>query len=79
MREERIEWIMNYLNGKTARMEDFKTFFKIQNDESRIKIKEVEKKKHYTYQLNDITFGVKYLSTEKSNMFKVEEIYYMSN
>lgn len=54
---EKIDWIISYLQDKLVRTADLKDFFTIQNNEKKIKVKEV-KKNEIKYTLNDCIFTV---------------------
>ncbi len=54
---DRIEWIVKYLPDKTVGCSDLKDFFKIQNDERKIKVEDVDKNTK-DYILDDTIFRV---------------------
>lgn len=57
MNIDKIEWIENYLQGKEVMLADLKDFFTIQNDEEKVKVKEIEGSK-YSYTLMNCKFIV---------------------
>lgn len=71
---EKIDWIINYLPKKDARLDDFKEFFVIQNKKERVKVKQIDETT-YEYILKDCKFTLNLEKLEKpKSHFKVKNI-----
>lgn len=70
-------WVIKFLTGKNATKNDVSTFFKITNDENKIKVTNIDEL-HTIYQGADFCFKVTYEPTKDKKLefviTKVEEV-----
>ena len=71
---QKVDWIVKYLQDKDARLSDLKEFFKIQNDDGRVKVKETSKNE-YEYALKECKFILELEPlTEPKSHYRVKSI-----